>query len=270
MIRGYQAIKIDCGIGSHLENWSNLIIRESYTDVDSKIPVVISGDLKRPEVKKFMNTRQPAIYIARGYLGNHLYKKRRWWRYSVNGFANTILHTVPHSRWKMLELPKHPWKVKKVKNVLIAPSNMMEYIWDPIRGGQWPEYMMQQFPGAEVRIRHKASTPGERWSTLWQDLDWADLVVAQGSAITVEAFWYGKKVISIHPCPTWAAGKTVLEDWNNPQEPKLRNAWHEHLAWCQFTNEEWASQQALDLIKSYLGDIKDYDPGYTHNFATSI
>jgi hypothetical protein len=69
-------------------------------------------------------------------------------------------------------------------------------------------------------------------------LDWADLVVSQSSAITCEAFWYGKKVISTEPCPTWAAGRTTLEDWANPTEPALRAAWHEHIAWCQYTRDQ--------------------------------
>jgi hypothetical protein len=129
--------------------------------------------------------------------------------------------------------------------------------------------MSQQFPGAEVRIRFKMGKAGPRWATLWNDLDWADLVVSQGSAITAEAFWYGKKVISTHPCVTWAAEKSVLADWKNPNEPTLRDAWHEHLAWCQFTNSEWASGEAIKLIESYVGSVVDYTPDHTYNFNSN-
>jgi hypothetical protein len=125
--------------------------------------------------------------------------------------------------------------------------------------------MLDKFPGAEVRIRRKGETPGLRWETLWNDLDWADLVVSQSSAITVEAFWYGKKVISTEPCLTWLAGKNTLEDWKNPEEPIGRDMWHEHVAWNQFTTDEWTSGQAWSLMNMYLGDIRAYPSG--HNYS---
>ena len=126
--------------------------------------------------------------------------------------------------------------------------------------------MAAQFPGAEVKIRYKIKKSGLRWATLFEDLDWADLVVAQGSAITAEAFWYGKKVISTHPCITWAAQQNTLEDWQDPKEPELRDVWHEHLAWSQFRNEEWESGEALNLIEKYFKDIVNYKTNYNYSF----
>jgi hypothetical protein len=166
-----------------------------------------------------------------------------------------------------MQLPKHPWKVKQVQKVLIAPSKMASNIWSQVGTDVWAQSMLDKFPGADVKIRYKASTPWERWSTLWEDLDWADLVVSQSSAITCEAFWYGKKVISTEPCPTWAAGRSILEDWADPTEPPLRAAWHEHIAWCQYTRSEWQSGEALDLLEQYLGPFKYYDPEFQYRFT---
>jgi len=94
------------------------------------------------------------------------------------------------------------------------------------------------------------------------------LVVAQSSAITCEAFWYGKKVISIQPCPTWAAGRTALDTWQDPTEPRYRDVWHEHLAWSQYTVDEWSSGEAFDLIQQYLGPVKLYNPQYCYSLPT--
>lgn len=255
----YQILEKDFQEGNHwFCDWKNLDLKSNYESIDPNIPVIIGADLLRPEVRKLLNRSQPAIYIARGYLGNYLHKKRLWWRYSVNGWANTKILNFPHSRWNLLNLERHPWKVKEIKRVLITPSKMTQPIWDPVIGWGWAEHMINKFPGAEVKIRYKSSKSGLRWATLYDDLDWADLVVAQGSAITAEAFWYGKKVISLGPCTTWAAQKNTLEDWKNPKEPELRDAWHEHIAWSQFTNDEWHSQEALDLIEKYIGSILDY------------
>lgn len=236
-------------------------------DIVDSMPVICASEIHRSHVRHWLNTRKPALYIGRGYAGNHTAKKRRLWRVSVNGWANTVLRPVPHSRWDKMQLPRHPWKVKQVQNVLIAPSKLVSRFWSGSTTLDWAEGMLDKFPGAEVKIRYKADTPAERWATLWDDLDWCDLVVTQSSAITCEALWYGKKVISVEPCPTWAAEHTKLEDWQNPHEPELRDAWHEHLAWSQFTVDEWASGEALGLINQYMGPIADYDPQHRYNLS---
>lgn len=248
-------------------NCKNLKIVKNISEVLDSDTMFMNGNILKPEVRERLNNQNPTVFIHRGYLGNHLYKKRKWWRASVNGFANIKLMPVPHPRWHLLNLPKHPWKVHSVKKILIAPSKMTSIIWDPLVGHNWATNMLDKFPGAEVRIRPKASKPIFRWNTLWEDLDWADLVISQSSAITVEAFWYGKKVISLYPCPTWAAGcNSTLENWEDPSEPDLRDQWHEHIAWSQFTNEEWFSGSAFDLIETYLGPISKYKSGYNYNF----
>jgi hypothetical protein len=239
-------------------------------DIVASMPVVCGSDLSHSYVRRWLNTKQPALYIGRGYVGNHTSKKRRLWRVSVNGWANIKLMPVPHSRWDKMLLPRHPWKVKEVQKVLIAPSKMVSNIWSQIGTRSWAESMLDKFPGADVKIRYKDNTPGLRWATLWDDLDWADLVVTQSSAITCEALWYGKKVISIQPCPTWAAEQTKLEDWQNPTEPEFRDEWHEHLAWSQFTVDEWASGEALSLIEQYIGPVLDYDPQHRYNLPIGL
>ena len=250
-------------------NWPDFEIKlvDEWESVDKNIPILSSADLMKLHIRYYMNNRQPAIYIGRGYVGNHMYKTRQLWRYSVNGWANTKLLPIPYPRWdSLMKLERHPWKVKEVKNVLIATSKNTQPIFDPVHGYDWAEYMAEQFPGANIKIRHKPKKSGPRWATLWEDLDWADLIVSQGSAITAEAFWYGKKVISTHPCTTWAAGSQLIEDWQNPTEPVLRDQWHEHLAWSQFTITEWESGEAMKLIEQYIGPIENYKCDYNYDF----
>jgi hypothetical protein len=237
----------------------------SKEDADPSIPIVCAGDLLHENVRYWLTHNYPAVYLGRGYLGNHLHKQRKFWRFSVNGWANTMMLPIPYSRWNAMQIDKHPWKVKEVKRVLIAPSKMTSKVWTPELKYNWAESMLDKFPGAEVRIRKKLGKSSLRWNTLWSDFDWADLVVSQSSAITVEAFWYGKKVISLEPCPTWAAEKFTLDDWQNPKEPELRDAWHEHLAWCQYTVDEIRTGNVLDLVQSYVGNIGDYKSTHTYN-----
>jgi hypothetical protein len=274
-MKNLQVLMSDCQDDAFIQEWvSNwvqtrpgIILCDNWKDVSPDIPVFCYADLTRPHVTTWLNNRQPAIYIGRGYLGNHLHKKRMFYRASVNGWANTVLQPLPHSRWSVMGLPQHPWKVHQVKNVLLAPSKVVTRCWNNQHPTEWVDSFMDQFPGADIRVRMKQGKASNRYATLWQDLDWADLVVTQSSAITCEALWYGKKVISTEPCPTWAAGRTTLEDWENPAEPSQREAWHEHMAWSQYTRDEWHSGAALDLLEQYLGPVEYYDPGFQYNFT---
>ena len=243
-------------------------ILDDWRDVREDMLVIAGSDVRSWYVRHWLNQQQPALYIGRGYVGNHTRKRRELWRVSVNSWANTKLLPVPHSRWATMNLPRHEWKVNKVKNVLIAPSKLTTLSWSHMNPDQWAEGMANQFPGANVRIRYKSKKPWQRWQTLWEDFDWADLVVAQSSAITCEAFWYGKKVISTEPCPTWAAHRATLDNWQDPTEPTQRDAWHEHLAWSQYTTQEWTSGQALYLLNQYTGSAYTYDPEYQYNFVS--
>ena len=250
-----------------LENLKDVIFLDDWQNADKNIPIFCEGNLLHESVRYWLNNNFKAVYFARGCLGNHPLKRRNYWRYSVNSWANIIERPIPYSRWDILKLPKHPWKVKKIKNVLIAPSKMTAKVWTPDLGYEWADDMSTKFPGANVRIRRKLGKPGIRYETLWQDFDWADLVVSQSSATTVEALWYGKKVISTEPCITWLAGKNTLDDWQNPEEPEKRNEWHEHVAWNQFTTEEWTSGQAWNLMNMYIGNLVDYPAGYQYRLT---
>lgn len=264
-----QVLKSDFGSSPWvLENLKNVILLDDWKSASKDIPIFCEGNLLHESVRHWLTNNYLAVYFARGCLGNHPLKRRNFWRYSVNSWANIVNRPIPYSRWNVLNLPKHPWKVKHVKNVLIAPSKMTSVVWTPELGYKWAEYMAEQFPGADVRIRRKLGKPGLRYDSLWKDFDWADLVVSQSSAITVEAFWYGKKVISTEPCITWLAGKTEMNDWQNPVEPAGRAEWHEHVAWNQFTTDEWTSGQAWELMNMYIGDLKLYASTHAYSFKS--
>jgi hypothetical protein len=274
-VKKLQVLTTDVAQDQFIQEWvdawikqkRNIILCDNWKDAAANTPVFCYSDLTNPNVPTWLQNQQPAVYVGRGYLGNHLHKKRMFYRASVNGWANTVLKPVPHSRWSVMGLPRHPWKVHEVRKVLIAPSKVTTRVWSRQSSAAWADAMSAQFPGAEVRIRAKPGKAANRYTTLWADLDWADLVVSQSSAITCEAFWYGKKVISTEPCPTWAAGRTQLVDWADPTEPPLRSAWHEHIAWCQYTRSEWQSGEALDLLEQYLGPFKYYDPEFKYRFT---
>ena len=71
---------------------------DNPADVVGSVPVICGSDLTKNYVCHWLNIKQPAVYIGRGYVGNHTSKRRRLWRASVNGWANTKLKPVPYSR----------------------------------------------------------------------------------------------------------------------------------------------------------------------------
>ena len=142
----------DAFIQEWVDNWlatrSGMTVCNDWQTVAADVPVFCYADLTRGHVPTWLNNRQPAVYIGRGYLGNHLYKKRMFYRASVNGWANTVLKPVLHSRWPQMNLPRHAWRVKKIKNVLIAPSKITTRVWSRQTSEEWAESMTNQFTGA--------------------------------------------------------------------------------------------------------------------------
>ena len=242
-----------------------LIIVENLNNANPEIPFILPAN-PIGFTRRWMDKKLPYFSINRPYIGSWLSKKRFAYRVAVNSFACTTLGNVSHSRWNTTKLEKHPWKVKEVKNILIAPSRKSQKAFtgeDPL---VWSENLKKFFlnQGCEVKIRPKTGKKGVQHNGdnkrgvvgLFErggDFDWADLVISYSSAITAEAFWYGKKAISLGVCPTWVACYNHLDKWNDPREPKKRGLWHEHMAWIQYNYEEWYNGSAQEMTVAYQG-----------------
>lgn len=242
-----------------------LIIIESLNQADPEIPFIIPAN-PIGFTRRWMDKKLPYFAINRPYIGSWLSSKRFSYRVAVNSFACVKLGNMPHSRWSTTRLEKQPWKVNTVKNILIAPSRKSQGAFtgeDPL---VWSEKIKDFFvqKGCDVKIRPKVGKKGvQHWGNAEKnvvglfekdgDFDWADLVVSYSSAITAEAFWYGKKSISLGVCPTWVACDNNLDNWNDPKEPVNRDIWHEHMSWIQYNYEEWYNGSAQEMTVHYQG-----------------
>lgn len=242
-----------------------LIHIHNIAEADPGIPLIVPAN-PLGFIGEWMRAKRPYIAINRPYIGSWLETKRFSARVSINSFAPTKLNSIPYSRWNTTRLMKQPWKVKEIKNVLIAPSKKSQIIFTGEDTVVWSERIKQFFEsqGAVVKIRPKVGKKGVQHYGrpesnfkgvfgLDGDFEWADLVVSYSSAITAEAFWYGKKAISLGPCPTWIACEKTLDNWHDPTEPATRDIWHEHVAWCQFNLEEWYDGSAQEKALYYQG-----------------
>ena len=232
---------------------------------DPGIPLIVPAN-PLGSIGEWMKAKYPFIAVNRPYLGSWVSKRRVAVRVSINSFAPTKLKSIPYSRWNTTRLEKQPWKVKEIKNVLIAPSRKSQGIFTGVDITEWSKKLKIFFEsqGVNVKIRYKVGKKGVQHygnpSVGFKgvfgfdgDFEWADLVVSHSSAITSEAFWYGKKVISLGPCPTWIACESTLANWRDPLEPVNRDVWHEHVAWCQYNVDEWYDGSAQEKALFYQG-----------------
>jgi hypothetical protein len=242
-----------------------LIIVDDLNKADPEIPFVLPAN-PIGFTRRWMDKKLPYFSINRPYIGSWLEGRRFAFRVAVNSFACTQLGDALHSRWHTTRLSKHPWKVNSIKNVLIAPSKKSQKAFSGEDPEIWSENLKNFFveQGCNVKIRPKAGKKGVQHYGdpnrgvvgLFQrngDFDWADLVISYSSAITCEAFWYGKKAISLGVCPTWVACENNLDNWSDPTEPKNRDEWHEHMSWIQFNYDEWNNGSAQEMTVHYQG-----------------
>lgn len=254
------------------KKWADKVIFLNHeTEYNPEITIVSGSRFYSPFFQKVMKNRNPYFAINRPYLGAHNTKIRNQWRVSVNSFAPIFYNNPPYDRWDKIKLEKHPWKVKEIKNILVATTFKGTEVFIGVKSHTWAKYISDYFVNQDVdlKIRYKEQQgkgKGGRYLTLWNDLDWADLVISYSSAITAEAFWYGKKVISTGVCPTWICNTSkLLNMWDDPTEPKNRDQWHNHMSWIQFSNDEWESGEAQEMTVAYQGwppDVSHITNGY--------
>jgi hypothetical protein len=238
------------------KRWSDQLIElDSWDKINSEIPLVIPANLVDKNHREWLKLRRPSFVINRQLTGGWKEKHRSMFRVAVNSYAATKIGNISHSRYPILNIEKHPWKVRKIRNVLIAPPLKSICFWTGMTAMEWAEQIKTKLEGegANIRIREKQRKRWTRYTTLWEDFDWADLVVSYSSGITAEALWYGKQAISLGVCPTWVACDNTLDNWHNATEPTNRDIYHEHLAWIQFKFDEWESGVAQELTVAYQG-----------------
>lgn len=238
------------------KKWSDkFVILDSFADADPEVPMVLGANLVNKYHRDWLKAKRPAFVMNRQLTGMWKEKHRTIHRVAVNSYGSTQIGNMSHSRWPILDLDKQPWKVSTIKNVLIAPPKKSISFWTGFSAEDWavPIRKRLESEGANVRFRGKQQKRHVRYSSLWEDFDWADLIISYSSGITAEAFWYGKKVISLGVCPTWTTCEKTLDNWQNPIEPAGRDIWHEHISWIQFKYAEWESGDAQEMTLQYQG-----------------
>lgn len=237
----------------------DFIIYDRAEDLDPTVPLLVYSNMRAKFIVDWIEKKYPIICMNRphmaGWTGQYATDTRR---FSVNGYASTQWGHRSHDRFQLMNIPRHPWKVQEIQRVLIAPPGKLLKFWHGRDTKIWAQQQADFFTDKNVQVRFRWKYDNRkgksgRYADLWQDLDWADLVVSWGSAITAEAFYWGKKVISLGPCATWVCCDRDYANWQDPTEPPTRDEWHEHMAWTQFTRAEMKHGVGARMIVQYQG-----------------
>ena len=189
-----------------------------------------------------------------GYFSNK--KKKTIFRLSVNNFQNVEpIVDRPSDRWEQLNIAQHSFKQGSAI-VIVPPDRKIANMLGLGSEDQWVEKTMleiKKYSNRKIRIRTRPKSRSERITTdTFKDFikDDTFCVVGYSSNALVEAAMHNIPVIALGDSATKSLYRYRLEDIEKIKPAYLsdKQAWLNHLAYSQFTREEFLSGFVWELI----------------------
>lgn len=187
------------------------------------------------------------FHIDNGYVGNHRHKTPFYYRISYNSLQNTTPKSVPKSRLEYLELDDNLWQDWNSKgdyNLLVMPnnSNIFKYLGQEY--DTWRKETITYYNSLPTKliIREKDGKRRQRFKEILPLMSNAKKVITYHSMAVVEALCLGK--------PIEVLGQSAVQHWQN-QIDFDRTPMLEHIAWSQFSRNEFASGTAWKCTFDY-------------------
>jgi hypothetical protein len=200
-------------------------------------PIVVWGQLRG--AKELLAKSKTFYRMDHAYVG-----RLQYFRITKNDFQPKTIVERPADRWERLkkdfDLEIQPWK-KNEGYILVALSEPATYhFFDKDGWPEWIERELKKYTDRPIRIRKRRE---ER--PLSDDLRKASCLVTFASNTVREALLAGVPVFTLGPSIARPMGHTDVSQIENPLYPENREEFFRHLAYCQFTNDEFASGFAL-------------------------
>jgi len=193
------------------------------------------------------NPKLNFFHIDNGYIGNHRHKTPFYYRISYNSLQNTKPCPVPHSRREFLEFDDNLWQDWNPigeYNLLVMPnnSNIFKYLGQDY--DTWRRDTIQYYESQPTKlvIREKEGKRRQRFKEVLPLMSNAKQVITYHSMAAVEALCLGK--------PIKILGQSAVEHWQG-QTNFDRSEMLEHIAWSQFSRNEFASGTAWKCTFKY-------------------
>jgi hypothetical protein len=189
-----------------------------------------------------------------GYFGNK--KRKTIFRLSVNNFQNVNpIIDRPADRWEQLGLEQHSFEQGSAI-VIVPPDRKVVHALGLGSEDQWINetiLKIKNFTDRKIKVRKRPEPRADRIvSNTFKDFikDDTFCVVGYSSNALVEAAMNDIPVISLGHSATKSLYTYQLEDIEKikPAYQSDKQAWLNHLSYCQFTREELLSGYAWETI----------------------
>jgi len=209
----------------------------------------------RTPYKEWIESGYNHIEIDYGYWGINN-PRRNTRRVTFNGSHNLNIKPVPYSRMNTLNPSVEDWKHNRGKYLLlIEPQQKIIFERTGVDLNTWKLNLLntlKQYWDGPVQWRRKAGGKNpQRWSSFIEDLNGCHAVVGERTMACVEAVMLGYPAYTVDFSAVSLLMGNDLTNLNDPSLPDRTN-WLEHIAWSQFTPEEFANGTFVaDLVEQY-------------------
>lgn len=218
-----------------------------YEDELPTIPVVW-GVLRGSDqiVARAESQNLPFYYVDHAYFDRG---HGRSYRISLSRYEAGPVRRCPDDRLRNLNLTIEPWR-KSGRTIMVCPPT--EYFAAAHGCPNWLDETLTRLRTETDRpivVRSKPA-PGEPFVPLKEALADTHAVVTHSSNVAVEAACLG---IPVFVAPTSAAAPIGCTDLARIEQPRYpnREGWLAHLAYSQFTLEEFASGLAWSIMRDH-------------------
>lgn len=198
------------------------------------------------------NKKLNFFHIDNGYLGNIRYKTPFYYRISYNSLQNTRVCKPPSSRIDKLELDEKVWDEWSPNgdyNLLVMPnpSNIFKYLGEDY--DTWRSSTIAHYENLDVPlvVREKEGKRRERFESIVPLIKNCKKVITYHSMAAVEALCLGK--------PIEILGQSAVQHWQGKINFD-RNEMLEHVAWSQFSRNEFGAGIAWEKTFEYQVEQK--------------
>lgn len=209
----------------------------------------------RSPYKEWIAAGRAHIEIDYGYWGINN-PRRNTRRVTFGGSHNLNMKSVPYSRIDTLYPKIQDWQKSRGDYLLlIEPQQDIVHERLGIYLGEWKEKLLEKIKpywSGPVKWRRKSGgkNPG-RWPSFIEDLQGCHSVVGERTMACVEAVMLGYPAYTIDYSAVSLLMGSDLNKISNPIYPD-RNDWIEHIAWSQFSPEEFSKNSLVaDLVEQY-------------------
>lgn len=211
------------------------------------IPVV--WGVLRESDRILARARQQRIHY---YYIDHAYFDRghgNSYRITRNGYEANRVRKAPMDRLEKLGIAQEPWR-KAGRSIVVCPPTAFFAAAHDCE--DWLEETLAQMSietDRPIVIREKPRQ-GEPFVPLAEALRDAHALVTHSSNVAIEAVCLGTPVFVSPSSAAAPVGQTDLGLIETPRYPK-RSGWLAHLAYSQFTLDEFASGEAWKIMSKY-------------------